>query len=270
MKNLKEVFIEYKSRHLAIPAFNIDSFEIYQAVELAVNETHLPCIVQLSKKEDEFIQAERLFFLAKKAQVDGLPIYLNMDHSIDPVRLEKLAYLGFDMLHFDGSSMDYSENLKISTDLISKIKNSNPFTLIEVEPNSLSPTDFTQPSEAKSFMDQTHADLLAVSIGNQHGVNNDSPEKLDLGLLKQISDTLSPEQFITLHGGSGISPDQIKTAINLGVVKININTDLRLKFKSSLIDSLATNQSEKVYEYMSPVVNNLKDLVIEKLNLCTM
>jgi len=107
MNTLRQYLDQYKSQHFAIPAFNIDCFEIYQAVEDVVAETGLPCIVQLSAGEDKFIQAERLFMLVKKARVDGLPIFLNMDHGKDLSRLEHLTSLGFDMVHFDGSNLDY-------------------------------------------------------------------------------------------------------------------------------------------------------------------
>lgn len=103
MLSLNQLLNQYKQEKKAISAFNIDCFEIYQAIEEVVAETNLPCIVQLSPNQDQFIQAERLFLLVKKANIEGLPIYLNMDHGKDPARLEKLAKLGFDMIHFDGS-----------------------------------------------------------------------------------------------------------------------------------------------------------------------
>lgn len=270
MKSLKQLFTEYKSQHKALPAFNVDSFEIYQAVESAVAETQLPCIVQLSESEDKFIHAERLLMLVKKAQIDGLPIYLNMDHNKNIDRLEKLTHLGFDMVHFDGSDLDYEVNLQQATDLIQKIKNQNLNTLIEVEFNPLTENNFTDPTQAKNFMDKTSADLLAVSIGNRHGADPKTPEKLDLDLLKQIGNILSPNQFLTLHGGSGIDADQISSAINLGIVKININTDLRLKFKESINNALSSIQSEKIYEYLTPVVDDLKAIIIKKLQQFTL
>jgi len=83
-ENPKQVFTDAQTNHTALPSFNIDTFEIYQAVESVVKELNLPCLVQLSEGEDKFIQAERLFMLVKKAQTDGLPIYLNMDHGKKP------------------------------------------------------------------------------------------------------------------------------------------------------------------------------------------
>ena len=268
---LKELLHEYQQKHQALPAFNIDSFEIYQAVEMAVGELNLPCIVQLSSSEDKFIQAERLLMLVKKANSEGLPIYLNMDHGIDVNRLEACLRLGYDMVHFDGSKMDYSTNLAATKYFVAKIKEKFPSSLIEVEFNHINLVDaapssdsLTNPSQAKEFMTTTGADLFALSIGNLHGVDSHNPEHLNLGLLSEIKDILG-DTFLTLHGGSGIPLSQIQSAINLGVVKININTGLRLKFIESLRHQLTLKQSEKIYEYLAPVVDDVKEVIKQNL-----
>lgn len=268
---LKQLLSEYQQKHQAIPAFNIDSFEIYQAVEAAVSETNLPCLVQLSAGEDKFIHAQRLLMLVKKANSEGLPIYLNMDHGADTRRLEKCLSLGFDMVHFDASKMDYQTALETSQFFVKKVKTAYPQAIIEVEFNHINlvdtvpaPDSFTNPNQAKEFMDATGADLFAVSIGNLHGVNLSLPEHLNLSLLRQIKDILG-NTFLTLHGGSGIPLDQIQSAINLGITKININTDLRLLFLDSLRHQLTLQDSEKIYEYFDPVVTDLKELISQKL-----
>jgi fructose-bisphosphate aldolase class II len=271
MKSLKEIFQDYQQQGIALPAFNIDSFEIYQAVEAAVSQTSLPCIVQLSPGEDTYFQAEKLLLLVKKANSEGLPIYLNMDHGKDINRLLHLASLGFDMIHFDGSAQDYSSNLLLSRHLKEQLDSQNLSTLLEVEFNrikpvgtQIDPAGFTSPSEALDFMTQTKANLLAVSIGNLHGVNLSTPEHLNLELLQKIFQTLN-SSFLTLHGGSGIDSAQIKQAVSHGVVKININTDLRLQFKHSLADNLSRISSEKIYDYLSPLVTDIKEVVVQKL-----
>lgn len=268
---LKNLLSEYHQKHQALPAFNIDSFEIYQAVEMAVSELNLPCIVQLSPSEDKFIEAERLLMLVKKANHENLPIYLNMDHGHDVRRLEHCLKIGYDMVHFDGSQMDYSTNLAATKYFVSHMKEKYSDALIEVEFNHInlvdsapSPDSFTNPKQAKEFMTSTGADLFALSIGNFHGVSLDSPEHLNISLLSEIKDILG-DTFLTLHGGSGVSSDQIQSAINLGVVKININTDLRLKFIESLRHQLVVKQSEKIYEYLTPVINDVKEVIKQNL-----
>lgn len=265
---LKELLTTYQQKHQAIPAFNIDSFEIFQAVEAAVAEINLPCIVQLSPNEDSFIHAERLMLLVKKANADGLPIYLNMDHGSDVKRLETCLRLGFDMVHFDGSKMDFATNLAASKYFVEKMKSAYPSSLIEVEFNhistSLDQDSFTTPAQAKEFMESTKADLFAPSIGSFHGASLSAPEHLNISLLSQIKESV-PNFFLTLHGGSGIPLDQIQSAINLGVVKININTDLRHCFIESLRHQLTIQNSEKIYDYLAPTINDLKEVIKKKL-----
>jgi fructose-bisphosphate aldolase class II len=274
MKTLRQLLTEYRATGKAIPAFNIDSFEIYQAVEESVKETGLPCIVQLSSGEDKFIHAERLFVLVKKAQLDGLPIYLNMDHASDQIRLEKLISLGFDMVHFDGSKMDYSTNLETSQKFIHILKTHYPHTLFEVEFNhinlvdtQISPNSFTDPNQAYEFITKTSADLLAISIGNLHGISLKLPEIIDLNLLAKIKNKIPEDRFITLHGGSGISTDQITQAIQLGVVKININTELRINFNQSITKIYSKEVSQKIYDNFSPAIDELKNIIKSKLLL---
>ncbi|MFA4827518.1 MAG: class II fructose-bisphosphate aldolase [Candidatus Shapirobacteria bacterium] len=269
---LKQLLIEYRQKNLSIPAFNIDCFEIYQAVEAAVSETKLPCLVQLSPGEDKFIVAERLYLLVKKAQADNLPIYLNMDHGTDLARLKNLIGLGFDMVHFDASKQDYDINLGATQIFVTEAKKINPDILVEAEFNrievvgtSVSPKSYTDPDTAREYLKSTNADLLAISIGNLHGVKVDLPENIDLDLLQKVFDNLPKDKFLTLHGGSGISPNQIASAQKLGIVKVNINTDLRLQYKRSLNNSLSSSSSERIYDLLAPIISDLKDLIIQKL-----
>ena len=141
------------------------------------------------------------------------------------------------------------------------IRNFNKINLIE---NGVDPASYTDPSQAQEFITSTQADLLAVSIGNLHGLDTDIPEVIDLNILQKITD-LIPSTLFTLHGGSGISADQIRSAISMGIVKININTDLRLQFKKSLISTISTVNSEKLYDYFYPVIADVKQVVIAKL-----
>lgn len=272
MKSLIQVLQESKTNHTAIPAFNIDSFEIFQAVESVVREINKPCLVQLSAGEDKFIQAEKLFLLVKKARLEGLPIYLNMDHGENTDRLFNLLKLGFDMVHFDGSKLDYQTNLTQTIQFISQVKSQTPNCLVEAEFNHINLVDqqvsldsFTKPDQAVEFVTQTKADLLAISIGNLHGVNQNLPEKIDLNLLQQINSVL-PETFFTLHGGSGIPVTDVKSSLQYGIVKMNINTDLRLCFFKSLNQYLPQNKSEKIYDLFGLVINDLKQVIKDKFS----
>ena len=174
--------------------------------------------------------------LVKKANLEGLPIYLNMDHGADVRRLEECLRLGFDMVHFDGSKMDYDTNLSTSTFFVKEMKSKYPQALIELEFNHINlvddapaPDSFTKPAQALDFVNKTGADLLAVSIGNLHGVNTLAPERLNISLLSEINSAVGDKTFFT--SGSGV-PNQSKNHWPWDAKLIH--TDLRLKFIESL------------------------------------
>jgi ketose-bisphosphate aldolase len=272
MTPLPQLLASLRSQKLAIPAFNIDSWEIFQSIVRSLRARPSPCIVQLSAGEDKFVEAENLFLLARRARIDGLPIYLNMDHGQDPARLLSLVKLGFDMVHLDLSGKDYVTAVAQARDFVESAKSINPEVIIETEFNHINlvgadvdPSSWTDPAQAAEFALTTKTDLLAVSIGNLHGVNTLAPEKLDLDLLSAIRTSVPETLNFTLHGGSGLSAGDITAAIAQGVVKVNINTDLRLQCKQSLLREINGTKSDKIYDYLSPVIDDLSTVVQQKL-----
>ncbi|MFA6602706.1 MAG: class II fructose-bisphosphate aldolase [Candidatus Shapirobacteria bacterium] len=272
MTSLLQLLASLRSQKLAVPAFNIDSWEIFQSIVRSLRAHPLPCIVQLSAGEDKFVEAENLFLLARRARIDGLPIYLNMDHGQDPTRLLSLVKLGFDMVHLDLSGKDYVTAVAQARDFVKSAKSINPQVIVETEFNHINlvgtdvdPSSWTDPAQASEFALTTKTDLLAVSIGNLHGVNTLAPEKLDLTLLSAIRAAVPESLNFTLHGGSGLSREDITAAIAQGVVKININTDLRLQCKQSLLREINSTKSDKIYDYLSPVIDDLTTIINQKL-----
>lgn len=246
VKTLRQLLIKYQTEGKAIPAFNIDSLEKYQIIEELVKETSLPCIIQLSSIENKTIPAEHLLVLVKKARADGLPIYINMDHSTDQVYLEKLINLGFDMVHFDGSKMDYFTNLETSSKFIHTLKKYYPNILFEVGLNHyysdnspISKNIFSYPSLVNEFIIKTSADLLAIST--EDITSNTNSEIFNLNLLTKIKHKLPEDRFLSLHCESNIDDRQICQAIQFGVVKINLHNkfssinDFKNAVKSKLI-----------------------------------
>lgn len=276
MLKLRQLLQTYRQQKKALPSFNIDTHIVYQAVCKAVAKTQLPCIVQLSAGEDDFFKAENLWLLVQKAQSDGLPIYCNMDHGKDIQRLKKMIQLGFDMVHFDGSNLPFDQNIIEASQLHKFIASAFPDEstrpLLEVEFNKISlvgslpdPSGFTTPGEAQKFMNFSKADLLAVSIGNLHGVPQSGIENIQTELFSQITSALPASTLYTMHGGSGIDSTQLNSTISLGVVKVNVNTDLRLAYRSSLKASLSNLDTEKMYDYYKPVIEDIANIAVNKL-----
>lgn len=240
-------------------AFNCDDFLIYRGVIEALQETNSPAIVQISPGERDFWGLSRFACLTAN---ESAPIFTNFDHARDLDTVKKVIDHGFSMVHFDGSSLDWEENIDLTRQTVEMAYSEG--MLVEGEPLA----ENTSPEKAAEFVEKTGVDLVAVFVGNRHGMDPEKPEHLDLKQLKEIKQAVGDKVRLTLHGGSGVPKEEIKEAINQRLIaKININSRLRLVYQKALEDSLAGYQGKfKVYNLMNPVMKAIKREVIKILN----
>jgi len=123
----------------------------------------------------------------------------------------------------------------------------------------------TDPEKAAKFVLETGVDTFASFVGNVHGLY-DGPKRIDVALLQRISEVL-PGKFLSLHGGSGIPEEDIKAAINLGVVKINVNSELRVAFRDELKNTLETTDEVATYKIMPEAIAKMQGIVEEKIRI---
>jgi fructose-bisphosphate aldolase class II len=184
------------------------------------------------------------------------------------------------MVHFDGSKLPLEENIKITKEVKKYAKWMGVLVEGEVgrigtessklysEKFEIKEEDLTKPAEAKEYIEKTKADLLAVSIGNFHGIEASGIDpNLRLELLKEIKEKTG-DIFLVLHGGSGTPEEDIKEAVKLGIVKININTELRLAFSGNLRRALSEDPEEVVpYKFLPKAQLSVKKVVERKIGL---
>ena len=124
---------------------------------------------------------------------------------------------------------------------------------------------YTEPEEAKYFIDHCKVDALAIAIGTAHGQYKGTP-KLDLPRLEKIAGMLDTP--IVLHGSSGVPDDAIRAAIERGVCKVNIDTNIREAFMAGVKDALAANPSEiDPRKVLGPARERMTAIVREKIRL---
>jgi len=182
-------------------------------------------------------------------------------------------------VQFDGSSLPFEENIGITRQVVEYAKSKNPDIVVEGELGYLrggseihkekikiKEEDLTKPEEAKIFIEKTGVDTLAVVIGNMHGIEAES-KKLYLDKLKEIQKSI-PNTLLVLHGGSDTVEKDIKGAIKLGIVKININTELRVAYSEGLGKQIKEHPDEvKPYKILAPAVEEMKKVVAKKIDL---
>lgn len=289
MNGLKNWLIKAREEKFALGAFNLDSFETLKAVRLAAKRLNSPVLVEVSPGEVEYLGIRNIASLVDNARREfGIPLFLNLDHATDLDLIKESLNFGVDLIHYDGSKLPLEDNINNAKQVVSWAHAKNILVEGEIDhfPGSselhtqesikgqvLSPPageagiKYTDIGLAQRFVQETGVDIFAVFVGNKHGVYLDGSEKLDLGYLQKLREAL-PNTFFSLHGGSGIPAEDIQAAIKLGVVKVNINTELRIAWRKSLTESLANNPNEYTWSRIAQkAIEEVQKVTEDKIKL---
>ncbi len=278
---IKSILKKAEKEKKAVGQFNFSDYSQLKGIIAAIQKTGYPAILGNSEKEADFIGLETAVALRDLFRKQNkISVFLNLDHGKSEFIVKKACRIGYDMVHFDGSSLSLKENIKRTKKIVRYARKYNVLVEGEVgvlgtESSKLYKEDFkieeknlTDPKEAEIFVKETGIDYLAVSIGNFHGmkIKGKNP-KIQIERLKEIKKRIG-NKFIVLHGGSGIPDSDIKKAIKEGIVKININTEIRKVFTEKLRETLNSNKEEIVpYKYFPPVINEVQKKVENKIKL---
>ena len=273
-KSLKYFFGRAKKEKWAIGQFNFSTLEQLKAIVSAAKKLKSPVILGTSQGEANFFGLEEATLLRDLYRKKFPYIYLNLDHGKNIDLIKKAIDLGYDCVHFDGSSLDFEENLKITKKIVRYAHKKR--CLVEGEIKSIQGSSEVHkklPREillediekAKEFVKKTEVDSLAINIGNLHGVYAKSI-RLKIDHLQKIKKAIPV--FLVLHGGSGTSKKDIKEAIKNGVVKINVNTELRITWRETLEKILRKHRGTvKPYNILPEVISAIEKVVTTKINL---
>ncbi|PJE57539.1 MAG: tagatose-bisphosphate aldolase [Candidatus Portnoybacteria bacterium CG10_big_fil_rev_8_21_14_0_10_38_18] len=276
-----EILKKAQEGKYAIGQFNISTDEQIRAVIEAAKDLKSPVIIGTSESEREFIGTKQAVALVETWKKEtGLPIILNADHCKGFESAKEAVNAGYDMIQFDGSGLSFEDNIKDTKQVVEYTRSKNPEIIIEAELGYLRGSseihkekieikeeDLTRPDEAREFVEKTRIDSLAIVIGNTHGIEIGEEPPLFLDRLKEIQRVV-PNTFLVLHGGSKTPEKDIKGAIELGIVKININTELRIAYSDALEKEIKAHPDEiKPYKILAPAVEEMKKVVAEKIKL---
>lgn len=279
MQSAREILEKAQNEGYAIGAFNAGDLEIIKGIIQAGAELRSPLIIEASPRETKFFGAKNFdCVLENSKQETGLPILANLDHASGLEEAQEGIESGFELIHFDGSSLSYEENVKITQVLVKEAHSKG--ILVEAEIDKIlgdsSPHDsgsesiqamgnYTDPEKAAEFVAKTGCDILAVFIGNLHGTYLEPP-RLDLDRLRMIREKVPC--FFSLHGGSGLLAEDVQRAVQIGkIVKINVNTELRVAYRETLENVLKGSEEVAIYKIMPPVVAAIQKVVEEKIRL---
>jgi len=270
-----ELLAKAEAGGYAVGAFNCNNMELIQAIISAAEAERSPVIIQASQGAIKYAGLGYITALVREAALSSdVPVALHLDHGTDFEQVMKCLRAGFTSVMFDGSHFSLEENIK-KTAQVAEIAHAVGVS-VEGELGRLQGTEdqisvsereafFTDPQEALTFVKETGIDALAPSIGTAHGRYQGRP-KLDFQRLKEIHE-LVPIPLV-LHGSSGVPAEDIRSAIALGVRKVNIDTDIRQAFVQEVRQVLAADVDEiDPRKVLGPARAKATEVIREKIRL---
>ena len=294
----KEMFEKSMKEGYAIGAFNVNNMEIIQAIVDAAQEAKSPVILQASSSAIKYARPNYLKKMVEAAvEETTIPIALHLDHGADFESCKACIDAGFTSVMIDGSKYDFEENIAVTKKVVDYAHERG--VVVEAELGKLAGIEdevnvsaddamYTDPEQAKEFVERTGCDSLAIAIGTSHGAYKFKGEaKLRFDILAKIKE-LIPNTPIVLHGASTVIPELVEMcnkygadipgakgvpdeilneASRSGVSKINVDTDLRLAMTGAIRKAFAENPCAfDPRKYLAPARDLINKTVAHKIN----
>jgi fructose-bisphosphate aldolase, class II len=273
-----------RAERFAVGAFNVDNQETLLAIVRAAQAKAAPVMVEISHSEAAVIGLANMRSLVDNYRAEyGVEMYINLDHSPSVEAAKAGIDAGFEFVHIDYSQADPSatdEEVIAATRAVVEYAARTTGALVESELHPFAGSSnlhhdeidyqelrktFSTPEGARAFVDATGIDTFAAAIGNLHG-RYPVPKQLDLELLQRIRDAIDVN--ISLHGGSGTPGHYFEAAARIGVSKINVNSDLRHAYRTTLESQLREHPDEyALVKLIGPVIDAVQEVVERRIEL---
>lgn len=268
---LKELLSDAKHRNYAVGAFNVYNLEGVKAVINAAEAENSPVILQLHPAAFQFGGAMLAAACLRAAEDASVNVVAHLDHSASEVDISNALKMGLKSVMADGSSMGQEANYAFTAKMADLAHQHG--AMVEAEIGRLSGTEdgltveefeakLTDPATAVDFVRKTKVDCLAVCIGNVHGHYKTEPS-LDFARLEILNQKVSVP--LVLHGVSGLSKELIERAIDLGIVKFNVNTELRDAYIMNIQKLGKADKKPELMDVMRTNIEAMQAVVTQKM-----
>lgn len=277
--SMREMLEDARKNHYAIPAFDVSNYDMMRSILEACEEERSPALlmalgVDLTGKGLPLLSS----MIRGASDHFNIPICLHLDHATDFELIKAAIDAGFSSVMYDGSVLDFDNNAKNTAEVtkyahargisveaeLGHVGNASVGSISETGTDTDPGESLTVPEEVAKFVEITDVDALAVAIGTSHGVYQKTPE-LRIDRLDEI--TAVCDRPLVLHGGSGTPDDQMKNAIQHGITKINIYSDVVGAMNKGLKDKLNSIENPSTWPFIvfEDARAMMKEVVKDKL-----
>ena len=271
----KEMLQKAREGKYAIGAFNVENMEMVMAVLAAAEAKNSPVIMQTTPGTIKYAGVDYYYAnVAAAAKRSSVPVVMHLDHG-DSFQRAMAAYrAGYTSIMIDGSKLPFEENIDLTKRVVDACHPGDVYVEGELgkvggKEDDLEGDDdnpYTDPEEAKIFVEKTGVDDLAIGVGTAHGVYKGIP-KVNTDLIATIHDMV--EVPLVLHGTSGVPDEQVITAVKNGICKVNYATDLRIAFTRGAKEFMAEHpEAFDPKKYSKQGMAEVQKYVEQKIEVC--
>lgn len=258
-----------------VGAYNISDANMFKAVVEKAEELNSPAIIAIHPDELSFVTGEFIAYVRERVMNSPVPFVLHLDHGGSVKDVVTAISHGFTSVMIDGSHLPFEENIRLTKEVVEIAKTVG--VSVEGELGTIGDTGnsieggvseitYTNPDEADEFVTRTGIDTLAIAIGTAHGIYPEGfVPKLKLDILEKVAEAVDIP--LVLHGGSSNSDHEIEKAVEIGIQKINISSDIKKPYFSKLHDLLNEDFFWEPNTLFPPCIEATKDVVEEKMKL---
>lgn len=273
--NFNEMLSNAKKNHFAIPHFNINNLEWTKYILEEAQELDVPVILGVSEGAKKYMGGFKTIVGMVNGLIDELnitiPVCLHVDHGTTIEVCKEAIDAGFTSVMIDASRLPLEENIETTKQVVEYAHERGVSVEAEVghiggtEDNITSTANNATLEDCQAIYEGTNIDALAPALGSVHGIYKGEPN-LDFATMKEINENIAIP--LVLHGGSGIPDDKIEKAIECGISKINVNTELQMAWTKGVREKLQTDSD--VYDPRKVIGSGeqlLKEVVRNKIKL---
>ena len=244
----KEMLLDAQKNHYAVGAFNIENLEFVMAVLAAAEETKSPVIMQTTPGTVQSAGLDYFYGMVKAAaERASVPVALHLDHGDGFDRCMQALRVGYTSVMIDGSHETFEDNIALTKSVAAV--GAAMGVPVEAElgkvggkeddgPAVEGENPYTDPDEAREFVERTGCTSLAIGVGTAHGVYTETPH-IEQDVVKAIRAAVDVP--LVLHGTSGVPDEQVAEAVKNGICKVNYATELRQAYTKGFMGYMAEN-----------------------------
>ncbi|MBR4643502.1 MAG: class II fructose-1,6-bisphosphate aldolase [Selenomonadaceae bacterium] len=270
----KELLLDAQKNHYAVGAFNVENMEMVMAVLAAAEEQNSPVIMQTTPGTVKYAGFDYYFANVKAAaERTKIPVVMHLDHGNSFAMAMQAFRAGYTSIMIDGSKLPFEENIDLTKSVVNVCHASNVPVEGELgkvggKEDDLENDDdnpYTDPQEAKEFVERTGVDSLAIGIGTAHGVYKGIP-KVNMEVLSAVRAVVDVP--LVMHGTSGVPDEQVRDAVRRGICKVNYATDLRIAFTNGVKAYMNDNPNAfDPKKYSAPGMKEVTAYVAQKMQV---